>query len=517
MASSTRTARPPLWFCHECNRELLGEPLRLPDPHCPTCHSTFVEDIFADSHLPPDPIQASFHYPSPPIPSTRQRYDEQEQEREAHAAPPNLPEMLGPLFNLFGLPQFLRNPSGATSSAGENPNPSTTNSSRSEPLRRSRSNPQMSNTASGPAGGTWSASLNSDSNETGQPQFNTGVYTFTFDSSNNDTTDSNQQARPPNIPNFFTSMVQQAISQASQRHTPTNPTSNTDHSMSNNDREGDEDEDPSRLPSFVDEFETRRPDTPRPREGSAPRWSDDGGHFHTGPTPNRGSVNLEQDHPLRQFITMLNSLSTPDGMPNREGFVFNGGGNGFGFTANFGVGGGAGQFGDYVLSEMGMQDVIDQLMNMAGANSGHNPVPATEAKIKSLKKFKVDAKILESEIGECAICKDAFMMEEDCMELPCHHIFHSEDCITPWLKRNGTCPVCRFSLVNDPTDDPDDVPLNAEGSGGHRTSEDDHVENRTMSELSALAAEERRNRGGGGARVERSDADELLIDPLDVD
>ncbi|KAH9824931.1 hypothetical protein DFH28DRAFT_942258 [Melampsora americana] len=226
---------------------------------------------------------------------------------------------------------------------------------------------------------------------------------------------------------------------------------------------------------------------------------------------------------------MLNSLSTPDGMPNREGFVFNGGANGFGFTANFGVGGGGGQFGDYVLSEMGMQDVIDQLMNMAGANSGHNPVPASEAKIKSLKRFKVDAQTLESEIGECAICKDAFMMEEECMELPCHHIFHAEDCITPWLKRNGTCPVCRFSLVKDPTDDPDDVPLNAEGSGvreDESSGEEEHVENRSMSELSAIAAEERRNRvtSGGGdddgsssGGVERSDEDDLLIDPLDVD
>ncbi|EGF99169.1 uncharacterized protein MELLADRAFT_73436 [Melampsora larici-populina 98AG31] len=165
-------------------------------------------------------------------------------------------------------------------------------------------------------------------------------------------------------------------------------------------------------------------------------------------------------------------------------------------------------------------------MNMAGANSGHNPVPASEAKIKSLKKFKVDAKTLESEIGECAICKDAFMMEEECMELPCHHIFHSEDCITPWLKRNGTCPVCRFSLVKDPTDDPDDVPLNAEGSGARDDDapsedededEDHHSENRTMAELSAIAAEERRNRGGGGGTVERSNADELLMDPLDVD
>ncbi|KAH9824930.1 hypothetical protein DFH28DRAFT_10875 [Melampsora americana] len=190
MASSTRSARPQ----PECNRELLGLPLRLPDPHCPTCHSTFVEEINSytpidwssdPNPLPPDHIRASFHYPSPPIPSTRQRYDEQEQQRDAPAAPQNIPEMLGPLFNLFGLPQFLRNQSPATSPGEENPNPSTTNSSRSEPLRRSRSNPQVSsNPSPGVSGGTWSASLNPDSNDTTGPAgFNTGVYTFTFDSS----------------------------------------------------------------------------------------------------------------------------------------------------------------------------------------------------------------------------------------------------------------------------------------------------------------------------------------------
>ncbi|KAF4381549.1 RING-H2 finger protein ATL52 isoform X2 [Cannabis sativa] len=42
----------------------------------------------------------------------------------------------------------------------------------------------------------------------------------------------------------------------------------------------------------------------------------------------------------------------------------------------------------------------------------------------------------------CAICLDDFERGQEVMLTPCKHMFH-EDCIVPWAKSNGQCPVCR--------------------------------------------------------------------------
>ena len=73
---------------------------------------------------------------------------------------------------------------------------------------------------------------------------------------------------------------------------------------------------------------------------------------------------------------------------------------------------------------------------------------------------------LENE--DCAICKDSFAFippdsttepsaedkaknkedaqPQEALTLPCKHSFH-EECIVPWVRVKGTCPVCRFELV----------------------------------------------------------------------
>lgn len=45
----------------------------------------------------------------------------------------------------------------------------------------------------------------------------------------------------------------------------------------------------------------------------------------------------------------------------------------------------------------------------------------------------------------CAICLDDFDSKQFVMLTPCDHMFH-EDCIVPWVKSQGKCPVCRFVI-----------------------------------------------------------------------
>lgn len=45
----------------------------------------------------------------------------------------------------------------------------------------------------------------------------------------------------------------------------------------------------------------------------------------------------------------------------------------------------------------------------------------------------------------CAVCLDDFEAGEMVTLTPCNHMFHG-DCIVPWVKSNGQCPVCRFVI-----------------------------------------------------------------------
>lgn len=50
--------------------------------------------------------------------------------------------------------------------------------------------------------------------------------------------------------------------------------------------------------------------------------------------------------------------------------------------------------------------------------------------------------------GPCVICSGEISLTMDVVELPCSHIFH-RDCICEWLRRQHTCPYCRFELEQD--------------------------------------------------------------------
>lgn len=51
----------------------------------------------------------------------------------------------------------------------------------------------------------------------------------------------------------------------------------------------------------------------------------------------------------------------------------------------------------------------------------------------------------DEEGKRCAVCLEDFQPKEEVMTTPCNHMFH-EQCIVPWVKSHGQCPVCRFTL-----------------------------------------------------------------------
>ncbi|KAL1739960.1 hypothetical protein HDZ31DRAFT_48451 [Schizophyllum fasciatum] len=115
------------------------------------------------------------------------------------------------------------------------------------------------------------------------------------------------------------------------------------------------------------------------------------------------------------------------------------------------LGGMPGRMGDYVYNQEALDNIISQLMEQ---NNSHRPVPAPEDVMDKLPREVLEegSPMLEK---DCAVCKDQFTTNvEECEDqvvvtLPCKHAFH-EQCIIPWLKSSGTCPVCRHQLVPQP-------------------------------------------------------------------
>lgn len=86
------------------------------------------------------------------------------------------------------------------------------------------------------------------------------------------------------------------------------------------------------------------------------------------------------------------------------------------------------------------------VMGGDGGGKGANVSATSVAVVVTLPSLEVRS---SSNAKECVICKEEMQKGRDVCELPCDHLFHWM-CILPWLKKNNTCPCCRYSL---PTDD----------------------------------------------------------------
>ena len=48
----------------------------------------------------------------------------------------------------------------------------------------------------------------------------------------------------------------------------------------------------------------------------------------------------------------------------------------------------------------------------------------------------------EGKIDDCSICLSEVNVGDNLILLPCCHTFH-KNCISQWLIKNNTCPICR--------------------------------------------------------------------------
>ncbi|XP_078070824.1 E3 ubiquitin-protein ligase Praja-2 isoform X11 [Mustelus asterias] len=106
-----------------------------------------------------------------------------------------------------------------------------------------------------------------------------------------------------------------------------------------------------------------------------------------------------------------------------------------------------------LLTFMALEERLAQAMEAALAHleslaidGEQAPPPAPKETIECLPQVAIS----EEQNGleqSCAICCSEYVKEEKVTELPCHHLFH-RPCVTLWLQKSGTCPVCRHILTS---------------------------------------------------------------------
>ncbi|XP_063820171.1 E3 ubiquitin-protein ligase Praja-2 isoform X2 [Pseudophryne corroboree] len=105
------------------------------------------------------------------------------------------------------------------------------------------------------------------------------------------------------------------------------------------------------------------------------------------------------------------------------------------------------------LTYMALEERLAQAMETALAHLESLAVdveqahpPATKESIECLPQIIITDDH-NSQEQCCAICCSEYIKDEILTELPCHHLFH-KPCVTLWLQKSGTCPVCRHVLAS---------------------------------------------------------------------
>lgn len=105
---------------------------------------------------------------------------------------------------------------------------------------------------------------------------------------------------------------------------------------------------------------------------------------------------------------------------------------------------------------------LDDLMS--SFLSSPRPPPVSQRRLAEIAKIAITQEHVSSNT-QCSVCFDEFLLQEsEIRQLPCNHLFH-EKCIFPWLRINGTCPVCRASLIRGVEDEAADSEASPNGTG----------------------------------------------------
>lgn len=75
--------------------------------------------------------------------------------------------------------------------------------------------------------------------------------------------------------------------------------------------------------------------------------------------------------------------------------------------------------------------------------------PASKKALRQIPTIQVTPEDLIDESNrECCICLEENKLGDKVARLPCGHLFH-RPCVTDWLVKHNTCPICRYELETD--------------------------------------------------------------------
>ena len=100
---------------------------------------------------------------------------------------------------------------------------------------------------------------------------------------------------------------------------------------------------------------------------------------------------------------------------------------------------------NHYLTRNRMSDILNHFFNNV-VNRDH---PTDQQFLNALPETIIDdINKLDNEKRNCVICLEEFKNGDKATSLPCIHLFHTS-CIKNWLKKQNSCPICKFKITQE--------------------------------------------------------------------